>query len=116
MKYSLLALLYSLSLMADDFNPRTDVIADNYEAGSYLIYDCFEKHWTCVQEPFYTECKEKRAGSILNTDEDLLSCAPIGKFPTKQSCYQRILFLTTHNHGNRFCLREDLKTKAIEIK
>lgn len=104
----------SLNLFAEDFNPRTDIIADNYEAGPYLIYDCQEKHWTCVSEPFYRNCEEQRKKSTQES-LDVHPCAPIGLFPTKKSCYQRILFLTTHNHGNRFCIKEDLRTKAFKF-
>ncbi len=95
------------------FDPKTDLIADNYEAGPYLIYDCEEKHWVCVMEEFYKECEEKRKND-LKENGLYHSCAPIGLFPTKKSCFQRQLFLTTHNHGKRFCIRDEWKEKNIK--
>ena len=109
--------------MADDqdktiagFDPRTDIIAENYEAGPYLIYDCQEKHWVCVMETFYKECEQKRSRDLASTDNVYHSCAPIGVFPTKKSCFQRQLFMTTHNHGKRFCIKDDWKSKNVKLQ
>lgn len=120
MKILFLILIYASVCWSDDqpkslagFDPRTDLIADNYEAGPYLIYDCEEKHWVCVMEEFYKECEEKRKKDL--TESGLYhSCAPVGTFPTKKSCFQRQLFLTTHNHGKRFCIRDEWKEKNIK--
>lgn len=121
MKLIILALIFtSVFAMADDqpksiagFDPKTDIIAENYEAGQYLIYDCKEKHWVCVTEEYHKECQEKRARDVANTEETIHSCAPIGIFPTKKSCFQRQLFLTTHDHGARFCIVDKWKSKAV---
>lgn len=96
------------------FDPRTDIISDKYEAGPYLIYDCQDKHWVCVMEPFYKECEEKRSRDLASADTVYHSCAPIGVFPTKKSCFQRQLFMTTHNHGKRFCIKDSWKSKAVK--
>lgn len=98
------------------FDPRTDIISENYEAGPYLIYDCKEKHWVCVMEPFFKECEEKRSRDLASEDEVYHSCAPVGKFPTKKSCFQRQLFMTTHNHGKRFCVKDSWKSKSISTE
>ena len=96
------------------FDPRTDIISEKYEAGAYLIYDCVEKHWVCVMENFYKDCQEQRALDIKEK-KPILSCAPIGAFPVKKSCFQRQLYMTTHNHGTRFCIHEDFKEKQIQF-
>jgi hypothetical protein len=105
-------LFLSLQLTADDqlkvkigHDPVVDVISDKYEAGAYLIYDCLEKHWVCVLEEYYRRCEAARKSELVVPDESLHTCAPIGEFPNKISCFQRQLFLTTHNHGARFCLK-----------
>lgn len=95
------------------FDPNTDIIAENYEAGSYLIYDCEEEHWTCVLEPYFKECEEKRTRDLASAKETH-SCAPIGNFPTKKSCFQRQLFYVTHNQGKRFCLKDSWKQKNLD--
>lgn len=123
MKLFILLVLFSLQLLADDqeryiagFDPKVDIIAENYEAGPYLIYDCQEKHWVCVMESFYKECEEKRTRDLASTNNVYHSCAPIGLFPTKKSCFQRQLFMTTHNHGKRFCVKDGWKSKAVELQ
>ena len=96
------------------FDPKTDIIAGNYDAGPYLIYDCKEKHWVCVMEEFYKECGEKRKRDLASVDDTKYSCAPIGEFPTKKGCFQRQLFMTTHNHGERFCIKDQWKQKTSD--
>lgn len=94
------------------FDPKTDIISDNYEAGEYLIYDCLENHWTCVSEPFYKECEEKR--EYDHYMKELHSrCAPLGQFPNKKSCFQRQLFMTSNNFGSKFCILNDWKQKEL---
>ena len=114
-----LVLISSLNLMADDqlrvkltYDPVVDIISEKYEAGSYLIYDCVEKYWVCVLESYYKLCEEQRKTELVLSEEPFHSCAPIGKFPNKISCFQRQLFLTTHNHGQRFCVKDSWKKKV----
>lgn len=121
MKWTLLLLLFHahLAWSVDQvkslagYDPVEDAIADNYEAGPFLIYDCQEKHWVCVLESYYKECGKKRLkdGTDKRTHH---SCAPIGEFPTKKSCFQRMLYMTTHNHGTRFCVKDEWKNKAVK--
>lgn len=85
-------------------DPSTDIISENYEAGPFLMYDCSNQHWVCVLESYYNECEKNRQTELL-TDKTEHSCAPMGEFPNKISCFQRQLFLTTHNHGTRFCVK-----------
>ena len=119
MKFTLLfSLLFaSFFIFGQDMNstdpdPEKDMIGDNYDPGSFLIYVCEENHWLCVTEEFYAECGEKRKRDLASVDETKHSCAPIGGFPTKKSCFQRQLFLTTHNHGDRFCIKDQWKEKT----
>ncbi len=123
MKLLIIFFLFSFTAMADDqeryiagFDPKVDIIAENYDAGPYLIYDCKEQHWVCVMESFYKECEEKRGRDLAGANTVYHSCAPIGLFPTKKSCFQRQLFMTTHNHGKRFCVKDSWKPKAVELQ
>jgi hypothetical protein len=120
MKIIVVALIYSSFVWSDSqpkslagFDSKTDIIADNYEAGPFLIYDCKEKHWVCVMEPFYKECQNQR---LKDENEKSVehSCAPISEFPTKKSCFQRQLFLTSQHHGNRFCIKDQWKQKNVK--
>jgi hypothetical protein len=110
------------SVISDDrpkalagFDPKVDIIAENYEAGAYLIYDCEEGHWVCVTAAYYKECELKREQD-LQTDLVRGRCAPLGGLPTKKSCFQRQLFMTGHNHGNRFCILPEWKEKEILLE
>lgn len=95
------------------FDPVTDVISEEYMAGPYLMYDCKEGHWVCVLESYYQECQEKR-GRELASSSETHSCAPIGVFPTKKSCFQRQLYMTSHNYGKRFCMKDSWKQKNLD--
>jgi hypothetical protein len=93
---------------------KTDLIADNYEAGRFLMYDCLEGHWVCVGDPFYQNCLAKRTQE-LQEKKFKASCAPLGPFPTKKSCFQRQLFMTSNFHGTQFCTLKDGKEKEISL-
>lgn len=113
--------LWGLSLQADDqvkvlagYDPLVDIIADNYEAGAFLIYDCKEKHWTCVLRPYYDDCKLKQEYDQYSHNLHI-RCAAFKEFPTKKSCFQKQLFLTGQDFGTRFCINNKWREKDIEF-
>jgi hypothetical protein len=116
----LMALISSVALansrpkILNNYDPATDVIAENYEAGSFLIYDCKEKHWVCVLEYYYKNCTNLREEDQLLKKLEL-SCAPIAQFPNKKSCFQQQLFLTGQNIGTNFCIGDEWKQKEIRF-
>lgn len=121
MKLTFLLMFYSSLCFSDDgqkvlagHDPQTDNIAENYEAGAYLIYDCKEKHWTCVMGVYYEQCAEKRNADLSQLENPYHSCAPVEVFPNKKSCFQRQLYLVTHNHGARFCIKDSWKKLNVE--
>jgi hypothetical protein len=110
-----LLVIFSTALLADPgLDPKTDMIADNYDAGNFLIYDCLEKHWTCVTEDYFKQCESKRKKDLRNPEAIYHTCAPVGSFPTKRSCFQRQLFMTSQDHGARFCVKDEWKLKAVD--
>jgi hypothetical protein len=124
MKFILLILIFlSSHLFGEDlpskgisgYDPVNDMISEKYEAGAWLIYDCKEKHWTCVLESYYRKCEEERARELSQKDDPYHSCATISEFPNKRSCFQRMLYLTTHNFGHRVCVKEGWKEKAVGL-
>ncbi len=96
------------------YDPKVDIISENYEAGPFLIYDCKEKHWTCVLESYYRDCEKSR---VTDHHEKKLNmaCAAVAEFPTKKSCFQKQLFLVSKNMGTKFCVGKDWKEKEIEL-
>lgn len=120
-KLMLFCLLFTLNSWAQEsskalsgFDPVADVISDGLETGSWLIYDCENKHWTCVLESYYQACEEKRNEDI-EARKTQLRCAPIGEFPTKKSCFQRQLYLVGQNYSTRFCMGEELREREIRF-
>lgn len=103
------------SVVPTNEGTQDDIISEKYDAGPYLIYDCEEHHWVCVQQSHFESCKEERKRDLAASEKLFHSCSPIGKFPTKKSCFQRQLFLTTHNHGNRFCIKDEWKEKNVKF-
>ncbi len=118
-KLMVFCMLLAPQLLADDgekelngYDGKVDIISENYEAGPFLIYDCIEKHYTCVLEEYYKSCGERRAKDIHERKE-LLSCAPITQMLNKKSCFQKQLFMVSQNHGTKFCVGDDWKQKEI---
>lgn len=97
------------------YDPRVDEISDNYEAGPYLIYDCQAGHWVCVLAPYYLSCQQQREKD-LKSGSLSLSCAPMGEFLNKKSCFQQQLFLVGQAQGNRFCISDSWKQKELKTQ
>lgn len=118
MKWFILFLLFAQVGLAQEsrapmMDPQEDIISDEYEAGPFLIYNCEKNHWVCVAQPYYLECQNKRLADDKKHGV-YHSCAPIGEFPSKRSCFQRVLYLTSHNYGDRFCVKNQWKEKGVE--
>lgn len=120
LKLMLFSLLFALPILADDgakslneFDPRTDIISEKYEAGPFLIYDCEDQHYVCVMESFYKECLEKRSID-LHEQKIKVGCAALSETPNKKSCFQKQLFMSSQNHGKRFCIGPEWKQKEID--
>jgi hypothetical protein len=115
MRFSLMIFCLLFSLLSwGEFDPRTDIISEKYEAGAYLIYDCQDKHWVCVLEEYYRDCESQRSQDLSMNKLDL-RCAPMGQLPTKQSCFQRQLYVSGQNYGQRFCVGDSWKEKEIRF-
>ena len=95
------------------FDAAADVITEDTIAGSWLIYDCQEQHWTCVIKADFDECAELRKKDKIKRIKRL-RCAPIGEFPTKKSCFQRQLYMVGQSHGSRVCVNDRWKQRMLD--
>lgn len=87
-------------------------ISEEYNSGPYLIYNCLKQYWVCVSEENFKECQEERLQDI--TDSRARSkCAPVKKFVTEKSCFERQLYLVSQNYGDRICVLEQWRQKEI---
>ncbi len=96
----------------EGFDPINDVVSDKYLTGPYLIYDCVEKHWTCVVQDNFKECQDARVEDLKIIQKDL-RCAPFEKLPTKKACLQRQLYLVGQNMGTRFCFHDKWRNREL---
>lgn len=96
------------------WDASTDVISEQYDAGSFLMYDCVAGHWVCVLEADYKECESLRSEDD-ETAEIKHRCAPVGKFETKRSCFQRQLFMTSNHFGQSMCIKDNWKVREVEF-
>jgi hypothetical protein len=121
MKLLFLILFLSTSVFADDvmkisagWDASTDVLSEQYDAGQFLIYDCTAGHWVCVLEEDYKECEALR-DKDKETSDIKHKCAPVGKFETKKSCFQRQLFMTSNNFSQSLCVKDDWKVREVDF-
>lgn len=121
LKLMLFCILMISNALADDgekvlngYDPKVDIISEDYEAGPYLIYDCKNKHYVCVLESYFKECEEKKQKDLALNKENV-SCTPISEHLNKKSCFQKQLLLVSRNHGTRACVAKDWKQKEIDF-
>lgn len=74
-------------------------------SGSYLVYDCLNKKYVCVDDFTNNKCIDSRQKS-LNENSLLLNCAPLKKFDTFYNCTRANLFAIGDARPVRFCFRE----------
>lgn len=98
----------------NDYDPRVDIISEDYEAGPYLIYDCAKKHYVCVLESYFKECEQKKLKDIA-LNKERVSCTPVSEHLNKKSCFQKQLLLVSRNHGTRSCIAAAWKQKEIDF-
>jgi hypothetical protein len=121
LKLMLFCILMISGALADDgekdlngYDPKVDMISEDYEAGPFLIYDCAKKHYVCVLESYSKECEEKRLKDLALNKENV-SCTPISEHLNKKSCFQNQLLLVSRNHGTRGCVAREWKQKEIDF-
>jgi hypothetical protein len=96
----------------EEYDAVNDKISEDYEAGAYLIYDCENKHYTCVLEEYFKSC-ESKVQEDLTTASLHHRCAPIGKLTTKKACFQKQLFMVSNNAATPFCTKDEWKKKEL---
>lgn len=97
------------------FDPRRDVISDDYEAGAFLIYNCEQQHWVCVLEEYYEKCQQMREQDA-RFKKEFARCAPVKEFDVKFSCFQEQLRLVSNVDSARLCVLENWKSKSLTLE
>lgn len=96
------------------YDHKRDIISRDYVTGPYLIYNCERKHWVCVLEEYFEDCKEMRAEDE-RFNRPQARCAPVGEFDVKFSCFQEQLRLVSNVDPTKLCILESWKKKNITL-
>ncbi|OUR96992.1 hypothetical protein A9Q84_11695 [Halobacteriovorax marinus] len=78
-------------------------LSNKYYRGRYLVYDCIDRHYVCVNLPSFYNCRETRVKEIENK-EVLLSCAPLKLFKTQKECFDANYKLIHRVTNKAFCV------------
>ncbi len=86
-----------------DRNISEPRISNEYFQGQYLIYDCRQRHYVCVNSASFDKCRGRR-DEALDERRFLLPCAPLLEFKSQKECFQEH-YKQVHQLGNRkFCV------------
>jgi hypothetical protein len=77
-------------------------INGRYKGGAYLIYDCENEFYACVDQDGSEKCREKRNTSITKK-ETRLPCAPLKQFEDKKTCLKKNYEVLESVAVKRFC-------------
>jgi hypothetical protein len=79
-------------------------IDSKYRSGSYLIYDCEDNHFACVNNESFDRCTEKRE---IDKKENLnkYRCTPIKNFSNKEECLKENYKIQQKAILKKFCYK-----------
>lgn len=80
-------------------------LSARYRRGSYLIYDCEDRHYACVNVENFNRCQEERQ-IALETFTPSLPCAPLKEFETADECEQQQRELILRLTSKEFCFQD----------
>lgn len=82
-------------------------ISSSYRRGEYLLYDCREKHFVCVNSTSFETCEERRKLAIKEKFREM-PCAPLKKFKTQKECFDAHYAQIYGQKSKVFCLNSSL--------
>ncbi len=80
--------------------PRIDL---KYRAGGYLIYDCADQHFVCVDSRGFSQCQLDREFSREN-ERLILACSPLKRFESFELCLDELYRLMHQASAKTICL------------
>lgn len=114
---SLFFFLFALGMKAQDVVPSPEVDKDlmakksnyqldsRYKGGEFLIFQCSQGFYACVDQDGYDNCTEKRQAAKKDKAE-VYPCAPLKKFEDKKSCLRANYGAVESVAKKRFCYPE----------
>ena len=85
-------------------------ISKKYMQGSYLLYDCEDRHYACVDKSDFITCQAKRKVTLREGVDFRFNCAPLKKFDTAVLCIKNIYHLQSRVRYMEIC-SVDIKNK-----
>lgn len=84
--------------------PSGKHLSPYYRRGNYLIYDCEDLHFACVDSVSYARCEKWRQNAIDRVKE-YMPCAPLKRFDSIEKCDQEHYRYLYSFVPKKFCLR-----------
>ncbi len=78
-------------------------ISNKYYLGEYLIFDCEDRHFACVNALSFDLCKDWRKED-LKKYRSKLRCAHLKKFFSQEACFQEQMKQIHESKFKLFCL------------
>ncbi|PIK15286.1 hypothetical protein [Halobacteriovorax sp. JY17] len=80
-------------------------ISEKYYLGRFLIYDCEDRHFACVNLPSFFNCEEKREIEKENKNV-FFSCAPLKQYKTLKDCTDAYMGFIYRRTNKAFCVNK----------
>lgn len=88
--------------------PNGKMLSRYYRRGNYLIYDCEDGHFACVDDLSYARCQKWRNKAIDKVKE-YMPCAPLTRFDSIEKCDSEHYKYIYNFTPKKFCLRAKKK-------
>lgn len=85
---------------------RSEWISEKYKSGPFLIYNCEDLYFVCVDEDAFLSCKEERDKARHRRDFRL-PCAPLKEFDHFDLCVVAQYEKMAQKRAMHFCLGGD---------
>ena len=88
---------------------KSTKISKYFREGSYLIYDCEERHYACVSQEGHDLCQQWRRESYRRRDP-IFSCAPLKNYKGIAGCQAKLYELMFRAAPKDFCVNHHLES------
>lgn len=77
-------------------------ISSDFSRGAYLIFDCRNRYYACVNQPSFDSCRLMRDKGY-QAKKKILPCAPLKEFSDQKDCFAKQYSLIHHQKPKAFC-------------
>ena len=84
--------------------PSGKILSRYYRRGNYLIFDCEDQHFACVDDMSFKRCQEWRQKAI-DKIEEYMPCAPLKRYDSIEACDKDHYQYIYKSIPKKFCRR-----------